>query len=502
MREGVVEAGVALRQRLELIVEVHEDLRQRDLVLQQHAARADQRRLLLLARALQVIHALELTTAAGDQLHHHADVAIRADDGDVHPGLADDLDVVGRRQVGRVVDDDLLAVGSPHFVLDARRSDEQIEVVLALEALLHNLHMQQAEEAAAEAGAEGNARLRLKGERRVVELELLERFAEERVVVGLRWVEAGEDHRLRLAIAGERLRRRRCRVSECVADADVADVFEAGRDVADFACAQATARLGIGDEEADLERVDIAFRQHEAELVPVLDGTIDHSEVGEHAFVGIVLRIEDESAQGRRGVAARRWHQPHDGLEQVAGAGAFLSGGEQDFVAAEADDVADLLGDALRVGAGEVDLVDHGNDRKIVLHRDVDVGDRLRLDALRGVDDEDGALAGGKRARYLVGEVDVAGRIDQVELVLLAVAGVVRQANGLGLDRHALLALEVHRVEHLLDALTAGRGDEAGDFEEAVGEGGFAVVDVGDDAKITDVVAFHQAANSRGQSSA
>ena len=40
--------------------------------------------------------------------------------------------------------------------------------------------------------------------------------------------------------------------------------------------------------------------------------------------------------------------------------------------------------------------------------RQVEVGERLRLDALRGVDDQDRALAGGQRARDLVGEVDVA----------------------------------------------------------------------------------------------
>ena len=58
---------------------------------------------------------------------------------------------------------------------------------------------------------------------------------------------------------------------------------------------------------------------------------------------------------------------------------------------------------------------------EVVVDREVGVGERLRLDALRRVDDEHGALAGGERARDLVGEVDVAGRVDQVQLVLVAV---------------------------------------------------------------------------------
>ena len=49
--------------------------------------------------------------------------------------------------------------------------------------------------------------------------------------------------------------------------------------------------------------------------------------------------------------------------------------------------------------------------------REMDVGERLGLDALRRVDDEDRALAGLEAVADLVGEVDVTGRVDEVEAV-------------------------------------------------------------------------------------
>ena len=55
--------------------------------------------------------------------------------------------------------------------------------------------------------------------------------------------------------------------------------------------------------------------------------------------------------------------------------------------------------DPLGVGGGEVDLVDHRHDLMVVLDRLVDVGQRLRLDPLRRVDDQQRALAGGEAAR-------------------------------------------------------------------------------------------------------
>ena len=85
------------------------------------------------------------------------------------------------------------------------RRGEQLQVVLALEPLAHDVHVQQAEEAAAEAEAERLAGLGLLGQRGVVERELLERVAQVRELVGVDREEPAEDHRLDLAVAGQRL---------------------------------------------------------------------------------------------------------------------------------------------------------------------------------------------------------------------------------------------------------------------------------------------------------
>ena len=84
----------------------------------------------------------------------------------------------------------------------------------------------------------------------------------------------------------------------------------------------------------------------------------------------------------------------------------------------------------------------------------------------------------------------MAGRVNQVEAIFLAVVRSVMQANAFGFDGDAALALEVHRIEHLLVHLALA--ERAGEFEKAVGKRGFAVVDVRDDAKISDVAGVHQ----------
>ena len=82
---------------------------------------------------------------------------------------------------------------------------------------------------------------------------------------------------------------------------------------------------------------------------------------------------------------------------------------EDHLLARDREDVLELLHDDARAAAdGQVDLVDDRDDREALAQREVDVGERLGLDALRGVDDEDRALARLEAAADLVREVDVA----------------------------------------------------------------------------------------------
>ena len=145
------------------------------------------------------------------------------------------------------------------------------------------------------------------------------------------------------------------------------------------------------------------------------------------------------------------------------------------------DDVGDLTRVAVRIGGGQVDLVEHRDDVQVAVQRQVQVGQRLRLDALGGVDQQHRALAGLQRTRHLVGEVDVAGGVDQVQDVIV-VARPPGQPHVLRLDGDAALALDVHPVQVLGPHVAVG--DDAGELQHPVGQRRLAVVDVGDDAEV------------------
>ena len=165
-------------------------------------------------------------------------------------------------------------------------------------------------------------------------------------------------------------------------------------------------------------------------------------------------------------------------------AGARLRRDADDVVGRPAHQVGDLGRHAVGVGRRQVDLVHDRHDLELVLDREVGVGERLRLDALGRVDHEDRALARGQAAAHLVAEVDMAGRVDQVQLVGPLVGRAEEHPHRLGLDRDAPLALEIHRVEELVAHLALG--DRLGHLEDAIGQRRLAVVDVGDDREVAD----------------
>ena len=231
----IVERGIAARDRFQAVVEIEHDLVQRQLVDEHHALRGDVLELLLHAALLF------------EQREDAAEKVVVRQDRRLDDRLFDLRDAAGVGHLRGRVDLDHLAVGRRHAVAHAGRGRDQVEIEFALESLLHDLHVQQAEKAAAEAEAERDRGLGLVEERGVVQAQLVERVAQLFVLVGLDGVEPGEDHRLDLLKAGERLFGRARGLGDRVADLHVGHGLDRGRQEADLADREAVdAASGAG----------------------------------------------------------------------------------------------------------------------------------------------------------------------------------------------------------------------------------------------------------------
>src|SRR6266567_1625717 len=363
LEELVVERGVAAGDGLQLVVEVENDLGQREFPAELDARRVD------------VVHALVHAAPLLAQLHDGADVLGGRDDPRLDVRF---LDVVHRRAVrhqARILDQLHGAVRPVDVVLHVGHGADQIEVELPLEPLPHDLHVQQAEEPAAEPETERHRRLRLVVQRSVVELELAQRVAQLLELLGVRRVQAGEHHRHDIAVPGQQRHVAVVRVEHRIAGAGVAHAAHVGHEVADFAGFELLGRLVPELQVPDLVHlVDVVPVRAEGDLHAGADRPVHDADAGDRPAVPIVIRVEDEGAERRVRHPTRRGGAAHHRLEQVGHVGAFLGGNAEDLFGLRPDELMQLPHQALvqrareldeAVGQGGLPVVDMGYDAKV-----------------------------------------------------------------------------------------------------------------------------------------
>ena len=248
----------------------------------------------------------------------------------------------------------------------------------------------------------------------------------------------------------------------------------------------ASAEVICGREEPDVVDLGLGARLHRPDRLALGEGPVDDADIGDHTPVLVELRVEDQRPWWLVGITGRRRNARDQLVENIGHTLAGLRADPAHGVGGLAEQLGYLAGHPLRLRAGQIDLVQARDQFQAGLHREIGVGHGLSLDALRGVHDEERALARRQRARDLVGEVNVARGVDQMQLIGLAVPpGLIEDADGLSLDRDPALSLEVHRIEHLRPH--RARIDGVGQLEDPVGQRRFAVIDVGDDREVADV---------------
>ena len=264
------------------------------------------------------------------------------------------------------------------------------------------------------------------------------------------------------------------------------ELFDARDDEAHLAGGETLPGLRLRREYADLLAEVVRRDRHEQDAVLGPERPVHDPHEHDNPDVVIEPGVDDQGLQRGIGLPPRRGDARDDRFQDVDHTFAGLGAAQNRVLCRNADDVLDFRDDPGRLRRRQVDLVQHRHDLHALLGRGIAVRDRLRFHALRGVDHEQRPFAGGQRSRHLVREIHVPRRVDQIEVIHLTIARGVAQRRGLGLDGDAALALEVHRIEHLRRHLAVRQA--AAELDEPIGQRGLAMIDVGDDREVADVL--------------
>ncbi len=230
----IVERRVAARSRLQAIVKIEDDLVQRKLVREHHSTGADVFELLLRPPLLF------------EQFQDLPQILLARDYRGVDDRLFDLLDPGRVREFGGIVHFQQRSVGLDDPVADTGRRRDQVDFEFPLQALLDDFQVQQAQEAATEAEAQGDRIFGLEVEGAVVQTQLFERFAQAPVFVTLHRIQSGEHHRLCGVESRQGFACGIFVVRDGVADLGIGDSLDGREQEADFAGRKLIARDRFG----------------------------------------------------------------------------------------------------------------------------------------------------------------------------------------------------------------------------------------------------------------
>ena len=127
--------------------------------------------------------------------------------------------------------------------------------------------------------------------------------------------------------------------------------------------------------------------------MPAAQHAVDHADDDDDAAVGVVPGVEDQRLERRVRIAGRRRQPLDDRLENLRGRRCPSFALARIAWSPSRPMMSSIWRRASSGCAlGQIDLVDDRDDLEVVLDGEVGVGERLRLDALRGVDEQQRAL--------------------------------------------------------------------------------------------------------------
>ena len=170
-----------------------------------------------------------------------------------------------------------------------------------------------------------------------------------------------------------------------VAHPHLAACLDAGDDVSHIARRQLLPRTHVELQHSHLVGIILLACGHKLHEVILRDGAVHNLEIGDDAAEGVEDRVENQSLERRVRVALGGGHALHNGTEDVLHTHAGFARCADDVLMFAAQQLHNLVLHLLGLGRVEVALVHDRYDFQVVVDGHVEVGDGLRLDALRGV---------------------------------------------------------------------------------------------------------------------
>jgi len=131
----------------------------------------------------------------------------------------------------------------------------------------------------------------------IVKLKFIKRITQLSIIVRFDGIYSSKDHRLGMLVPRQRVRGGSRGTCDRISHATLMHGFETGSDITPLPCSSRLDRLHVRREDTDFDRTHVRFGGEHAQYVIVFERAFNNTNIGDHALVGVVMRVEDQGTQ-------------------------------------------------------------------------------------------------------------------------------------------------------------------------------------------------------------
>ena len=309
--------------------------------------------------------------------------------------MVNDIDY---RQSRGVVDLNHLMLGGINVIRYVGNGGDHVHVKLTEQPLLYDFHMQQAEESAAEAEPQRQRTLGFEHQGGVVQLKFLQRRAQLLILVRLYGIYTREEHRLDLFETGDCAAARALDVGDCITYLNLNGIFYTGDYVSHAAALYGFTRHKFHLKDTYLVGDIFAAGIYKFHLVAGGYAAVHHLEIGDDAAERVEYAVKYQRLKGSLRVALGGRYLVHYGIQNLLDPLSGLGTHQKHIIGVATQQIHNLVAHHLGLCGIHINLVDDRDYLKVVVNGQIEVRYGLRLDALRGIYNQQCPFAGGNCA--------------------------------------------------------------------------------------------------------
>ena len=260
-----------------------------------------------------------------------------------------------------------------YMVRNVRHRSNHIHIKLTVQALLHNLHVEQSEETTTEAKTQSQRRFRLESQRRVIQLQLLQRRTEIFKILRFNRINSGKYHRLHFLKTGNSLFTRTGNMRNGISHFHLFGSLDTGNNISYISRTKFVTRHHIHFQHPYFIGIILFSRIEELHLVSLANHTVFDLEIGYNSAERIKYRVENQSLQRSLFISFRMRDPLNHSRQYLFHSHPRFAGRTDYFLPFAAQQFNDLIFHFFGIGTRHVTFINHRNNLKVMLNGHIQI---------------------------------------------------------------------------------------------------------------------------------